>query len=69
MGQEGLMPNKLVLEEPGSLAILDDHLVRAVAQMRHIRLAGTAGVLLQAKQEGYIAAVTPLLDRLIQMGF
>ncbi len=59
----------LALEEPGSLVILDDRLARAVAQMRNIRLTGTAGVLLKAKQEGHLAAVAPLLDQMAQMGF
>ena len=59
----------LALEESGSLVILDDRFARAVALIRHIRLTGTAGVLLKAKQEGHIAAVTPLLDQMVQMGF
>ena len=41
----------LALEEPGSLVILDDGFARAVATARGIRLTGTAGVLLKAKQE------------------
>ena len=59
----------LALEEPGSLVILDDGFARAVAQARRIRLTGTAGVLLKAKQEGHIVAVAPLLDTLIRLGF
>jgi uncharacterized protein len=59
----------LALEEPGSLVILDDGFARAVAKARAIRLTGTAGVLLKAKQEGHIVGVTPLLDTLIQLGF
>jgi predicted nucleic acid-binding protein len=59
----------LALEEPGSLVILDDGFARAVAKARGIRLTGTAGVLLKAKQEGYIRVVAPLLDTLMQMGF
>lgn len=59
----------LALEEPGSLVILDDGFARAEARARHIRLTGTAGVLLKAKQEGYIPAIAPLLDRLRQFGF
>jgi predicted nucleic acid-binding protein len=59
----------LALEEPGSLVILDDGFARAVATARGIRLTGTAGVLLKAKQEGHIHAVAPLLDTLRQQGF
>jgi predicted nucleic acid-binding protein len=59
----------LGLEEPGSLALLDDRLAREVARMRNIRITGTAGVLLKAKQEGYIPAPAPLLNRLLQLDF
>ena len=59
----------LALEVPGSLVLLDDRLARAVARMRNIRLTGTAGVLLKAKQEGHMSAVAPLLDRLLQLDF
>ena len=59
----------LALEEPGSLVILDDGFARAMATARGIRLTGTAGVLLKAKQEGHIHAIAPLLDTLIQQGF
>jgi predicted nucleic acid-binding protein len=59
----------LALEEAGSLVILDDGLARAEAKARNIRLTGTAGVLLKAKQEGHIPAIAPLLDRLMQLGF
>lgn len=59
----------LALEVPGSLVLLDDRVARAVANMRHIRMTGTAGVLLKAKQEGHIPAVAPLLERLLQLDF
>jgi uncharacterized protein len=59
----------LALEVPGSLVRLGDRLARAVARMRNIRLMGTTGVLLKAKQEGHISAVAPLLDRLLQLDF
>ena len=59
----------LALKVPGSMVLLDDRLARAVARMRNIRLTGTAGVLLKAKQEGHISAVAPLLDRLLQLDF
>jgi uncharacterized protein len=59
----------LAIGEPGSLVILDDRLAREVARMRNIRITGTAGVLLKAKQEGHISAVAPLLNRLIELDF
>ena len=59
----------LPLEESDSLVIIDDRLAREVAGARNIRLTGTAGVLLKAKQEGHIPTVSPLLNRLIQLDF
>lgn len=59
----------LALENPGSLVILDERLARDLAQARNIRLTGTAGVLLKAKQEGHLRAVAPLVEKLIQLGF
>ncbi|MBI3797688.1 MAG: DUF3368 domain-containing protein [Deltaproteobacteria bacterium] len=59
----------LALEEAGSLVILDDRLAREVAKLQNVRITGTAGVLLKAKQEGHISAVAPLLDQLTQLGF
>ncbi len=59
----------LALEEPDCLVILDDRLAREVARLQNLRVTGTAGVILKAKQEGYIPAVRPLLDRLLQLDF
>jgi predicted nucleic acid-binding protein len=59
----------LALETPDSRVILDDGFARAVASAQNIRLTGTAGVLLRAKQGGHIERVTPLLDQLLQLGF
>jgi predicted nucleic acid-binding protein len=59
----------LAPEEPGSLVILDDRLARQVATLQNLRLTGTAGMILKAKQEGHIAAVAPLLTRLTQLDF
>jgi uncharacterized protein len=59
----------LALENPGSLAILDDRLARELAIVRNIRITGTAGVILKAKQKGLIKAVKPIIDDLIQLDF
>ncbi len=59
----------LGLEEPSSLLILDDRLAREIAELQNLRITGTAGVILKAKQEGYISAVAPLLNRLIELDF
>ena len=40
-----------------------------IARLRGLRVTGTAGVLLKAKQEGHILAVKPFLDRLQEIHF
>lgn len=59
----------LALEEPNSLVILDERLAREVANLQNLHVTGTAGVILKAKQMGFISAVRPLLDRLLQLDF
>lgn len=59
----------LALEEPNSLVILDERLAREVALLQNLRVTGTAGVILKAKQMGFIPAVKPLLNRLLQLNF
>jgi predicted nucleic acid-binding protein len=59
----------LALEEIESLVILDDRLAREVARLQDLRITGTAGILLKAKQERHITAVAPLLDKLAHLGF
>lgn len=59
----------LALEEPDTLVILDDRLARNMAKLQNLRITGTAGVLLKAKQEGHTSAVAPLLNELTQLGF
>lgn len=59
----------LALESPGSTVILDDSLAREVAMLRGISLTGTLGILLNAKQNGLIQQVEPLLDQLQKLRF
>ncbi len=59
----------LALEESDSLVIIDEKLARKIARLRGLRVTGTAGVLLKAKQEGHIRAVKPFLDRLQEIHF
>ena len=59
----------LALEESDSLVIIDEKLARRIARLRGLRVTGTAGVLLKAKQEGHILAVKPFLDRLQEIHF
>lgn len=59
----------LALEKPGSLIIIDERLARRVAELQGLKVTGTLGVLLKAKQKGYIVSVSPILERLLQLGF
>lgn len=59
----------LVLEQKARIAVLDDGLARAVAESLGLRIRGTLGLLLDAKQAGLIDAVAPLLDRLQALHF
>ena len=49
--------------------ILDDGLARRKARLIKLRLVGTLGVLLMAKEVGLIPAVKPILDELRQTEF
>lgn len=59
----------LALENKGSLAIIDDSLGRSVALSQKIKLTGTLGVLLLAKENGLITSLSPLIMDLRKNGF
>jgi len=56
-------------ETPDSLVIPDDGLARQYARMLNLRLTGTLGVLLKAKEMGLLPAIAPVLERLQHLGF
>lgn len=58
----------LGLESSGSLLILDDQLGRRIAKLYQLKYTGTLGVLIKAKQEGYLAAVAPVIKKLQGQG-
>ena len=55
--------------EGGLLAGLDDLRARQLAESMGIRVIGTLGILVRAKQAGLIGTVRPLLDQIINQGF
>jgi hypothetical protein len=59
----------LGLETPESLVLLDDALARRYARQLNVVFTGTLGVLLKAKQSGYIEKVAPVLDQLDALHF
>jgi len=59
----------LALESPGAVVVLDDSLARFAAEKIGINLTGTLGILRDAKRSGLITQLSPLLDRLQDLGF
>ena len=58
----------VALDQPGSMAILDDQPARRCAQVLGIQTQGTLGLVLVAKQQGLIPLVRPVLEQLKQAG-
>lgn len=54
----------LAMEHHGSLVLLDDLAAREISSARGIRFTGTLGCLMEAKRQGLIPVVKPLLDDL-----
>ncbi|MGH8611654.1 MAG: DUF3368 domain-containing protein [Gammaproteobacteria bacterium] len=55
----------LAVERKADLLLLDERRGRAVASRFGLRFVGLLGVLIEAKQQGCIAAVKPILDDLV----
>lgn len=55
----------LALENNVNNILIDEHKGRKIARSKGISPIGTIGILIQAKKEGYIPAVKPNLDKLI----
>lgn len=55
--------------EKGMRVILDDRKAREVAHRLGLKVTGTVGLLVKAKQAGIIPAILPLLDALDSKGF
>ncbi|CUU10469.1 Predicted nucleic acid-binding protein, contains PIN domain [Armatimonadetes bacterium GBS] len=59
----------VLAQEKGWRLIIDDKKARAYARQQGVRVIGTLGVLLRAKQEGFVPAVKPLVEALQSTGF
>jgi predicted nucleic acid-binding protein len=58
----------LAQERRADLVVIDERLARRHAERLGMRLTGTLGILLRAKQLGMVKAVAPLIDQLRQGG-
>lgn len=58
----------LGLEHPGSPLIIDDRLARRMASVNELTCTGTLGVLVKAKQAGYLRAVSRVIQRMQSSG-
>ena len=54
----------LGLELGGSLLVLDDRLARRMARVNGLPVTGTLGILLRAKEAGFLTAIRPTLEQL-----
>jgi predicted nucleic acid-binding protein len=54
----------LCLQHPGSLLLVDDRAARTEARLHNIAVAGLLGVLLLARERGFIKALRPVLSAL-----
>ncbi len=58
----------VAMENKADMVILDDHQERALSQSINLKTTGTIGVLIEAKQRGFIDSLRDELDRLIEAG-
>jgi predicted nucleic acid-binding protein len=56
----------LALDAVADLVILDDQEGRLVARDKGLSVTGTVGVLIEAKERGFIPSLRPEIDRLIE---
>ncbi|OIO73042.1 MAG: hypothetical protein AUJ85_09025 [Elusimicrobia bacterium CG1_02_37_114] len=59
----------LALQNPNSLVILDEKIARSIAELAGLNFTGTIGVILKAKNQGYISSVTEVIEQLFSIGF
>lgn len=59
----------LALEHQNSLLILDDFKARKIAARFEIDVTGTIGIIIQAKREGIVSAMKPILEQIQATNF
>lgn len=58
----------LAIESGADLAVIDDREGRRIARRQGLKVTGTIGVLVQAKEHGLIVSLRRELDRLVEAG-
>ena len=58
----------LAKEQDADIDIIDDQNAKKYAKYLGLPVTGTLGILIRAKQEGYIAELKPILDVMVQNG-
>lgn len=58
----------LAKEKEADLVIIDDNNARKYARYLEHTLSGTLGVLIKAKQKGYVSEIRPLIDGFCRSG-
>jgi predicted nucleic acid-binding protein len=66
---EGESEAMVLAIELGEVLVLDDKKARRIAQQIGLKIIGTVGVLLRAKERGAITEVKPILDELNAVDF
>lgn len=60
---------KLGVINPDSLLILDDNSAKKTAKAFGLKVTGTLGILIQAKEKNIIDNVKPYIDKMLKAGF
>lgn len=68
LGAGELAAMALALENPGHILLVDDALARRISQAAGLQVWGTLKILLEAKTQGLIESINPLIKRLRDAG-
>ena len=60
---------ELTFDLPGTLVALDDLKARKVAKSLNLKITGSLGILVKAKEQGYIEKLLPILNQVQQTDF